>query len=106
VAVERDALSTRLVVRDSGPGIAPEMLPHIFDKFFQRSSGGQRDPASHGLGLGLCRWIAEAHGGRIDVQSVLGHGTTFLVRLPLASGPDPDLQQPWTPITNRTSARA
>src|SRR6266487_2471373 len=73
-----------LTVADSGIGIAPGDLPHIFDRFWRADSArtrtGERPGA--GLGLAICKWIAEAHGGRIDVVSRPGRGTTFTVTLP------------------------
>ena len=71
-------------VADTGIGIAPGDLPHIFDRFYRadtaRTRTGERPGA--GLGLAICKWIAEAHGGTIDVQSRAGRGTTFTVTLP------------------------
>jgi heavy metal sensor kinase len=75
-----------LAVSDTGIGIAPGDLPHIFDRFYRadiaRTRTGER--AGAGLGLAICRWIAEAHGGTIEVQSRPGRGTTFTVILPRA----------------------
>ncbi len=65
-----------IVVRDTGPGIAPSDLPRIFD------AGFSTRPGSSGLGLAVCRRIAEQHGGSIVAQSRPGHGATFRVRLP------------------------
>lgn len=74
-----------ITVRDTGIGIAPGDLPHIFDRFWRadpaRSRTGSRPGA--GLGLAISRWIAEAHGGTIEVQSRPGRGTTFTVKLPM-----------------------
>jgi two-component system OmpR family sensor kinase len=71
-------------VSDSGIGIAPGDLPHIFDRFWRadpaRSRTGERPGV--GLGLAITKWIAEAHGGSITVQSRPGRGSTFTVRLP------------------------
>jgi len=70
-------------VSDTGIGIATGDLPHVFDRFWRADSArsrGQRPGA--GLGLAICRWIAEAHGGSIEVQSRRGEGTTFTVTLP------------------------
>jgi two-component system OmpR family sensor kinase len=71
-------------VSDTGIGIAPGDLPYIFDRFWRadpaRSRTGDRPGA--GLGLAISRWIAEAHGGTIEVQSRPGRGTTFTVTLP------------------------
>jgi signal transduction histidine kinase len=73
-----------LTVSDTGIGIAPGDLPHIFDRFWRadpaRSRTGER--AGTGLGLAITKWIAEAHGGTITVQSRPGRGTLFTVRLP------------------------
>jgi len=74
-------------VKDAGMGIAPGDLPHIFERFWRadpaRSRTGSRPGA--GLGLAISRWIAEAHGGKIEVQSRPGRGTTFTVTLPRGS---------------------
>ena len=73
-----------LTVRDTGIGIAPGDLPHIFERFWRadpaRSRTGER-PGT-GLGLAITKWIAEAHGGSITVQSRPGRGTIFTVHLP------------------------
>jgi heavy metal sensor kinase len=73
-----------LSVADTGIGIAPGDLPHIFDRFWRADSARTRTGERSGVGLGLaiCKWIAEAHGGRIDVVSRPGRGTTFTVTLP------------------------
>jgi heavy metal sensor kinase len=71
-----------LSVRDTGPGIPAEHLPHIFDRFYRVDSGRSRDQGGSGLGLNIARWIAESHGGQISVASAVGKGTTFTVRLP------------------------
>lgn len=82
-----------VTVRDTGIGIAPGDLPHVFDRFWRadqaRSRTGERPGA--GLGLAISKWIAEAHGGSIGVESRPGRGTTFTVRLPAAGGvPSPN----------------
>jgi len=73
-----------LVVRDTGIGIAPGDLPNIFDRFWRGDPARSRAGLTSGTGLGLAiaRWIAEAHGGRIEVLSRPGRGTTFTVTLP------------------------
>jgi signal transduction histidine kinase len=80
---ERDT-GVSLTVRDTGIGIAPGDLPHIFERFWRadpaRSRTGER-PGT-GLGLAITKWIAEAHGGSITVQSRPGRGTIFTVHLP------------------------
>jgi two-component system, OmpR family, sensor kinase len=72
-------------VRDTGVGIAPGDLPHIFDRFWRADVARARTGARSGVGLGLAigKWIAEAHGGTISVGSRPGKGTTFTVRLPM-----------------------
>src|SRR5438034_757461 len=73
-----------LSVADTGIGIAPGDVPHIFDRFWRADSARTRTGERPGAGLGLAisKWIAEAHGGRIDVVSRPGRGTTFTVTLP------------------------
>ncbi|MGH7527600.1 MAG: sensor histidine kinase [Gemmatimonadales bacterium] len=82
LAKEDDAVV--LTVRDTGIGIAPGDLPHIFDRFWRADPARSRTGARPGTGLGLAitKWIAEAHGGSITVQSRPGRGTLFTVRLP------------------------
>jgi len=75
-----------LTVQDNGPGIPSGELSKIFEKFFSRHSKSD-GTASTGLGLGLCRWIAEVHRGRIDVSSSPGKGALFTVLLPAAQPP-------------------
>jgi PAS domain S-box-containing protein len=72
----------RFMVRDSGPGIAPDQLPRLFDRFWQ-AERGQRGGA--GLGLAIAKGIVEAHGGTLEVESALGRGSTFWFSLPVAT---------------------
>jgi signal transduction histidine kinase len=78
-----------LVVSDSGIGIAPGDLPHIFDRFWRADPARSRtgDRPGVGLGLAITKWIAEAHGGSITVQSRPGRGSVFTVRLPRNGAP-------------------
>ena len=80
VRVDREGNHARLTVKDTGSGIPSEELPKIFDRFFTRASGPSK---STGLGLGLCRWIAEAHQGQIAVDIPHQGGAAFTVFLPL-----------------------
>jgi signal transduction histidine kinase len=68
-----------LRVSDTGPGIAPEDLPHIFERFYQ--ADGSRSQEGHGLGLAISRSIAEVHGWRIRAESRPAHGATLTVHL-------------------------
>ncbi len=71
-----------LRVRDTGPGIAAEDIPYVFDRFYRADKARSRAAGGVGLGLAISRWIAEAHGGSIHVVSTLGEGSTFTVSLP------------------------
>ncbi len=82
VEVARDPEGVALVVTDRGIGIAPEDVPHVFERFFR--ARGARRPEGLGLGLYITRLLVQAHGGRIDVSSQLGQGSTFRVVLPAA----------------------
>jgi signal transduction histidine kinase len=70
-----------LEVRDEGEGIAPEILPHIFDPFYRGDAGRSREKGHHGLGLSIARRAVEQMGGQISASSVPGEGATFFVRL-------------------------
>jgi len=72
-----------LWVRDTGIGIASEHLPHLFDRFYRVDKARSRAEGGSGLGLAISRWIAEAHGGSISVESAPGKGSTFAVTLPI-----------------------
>jgi two-component system sensor histidine kinase BaeS len=72
-------------VTDTGPGIAGEHLPRIFDRFYRIDQSRNQSGGGAGLGLSISRWIAEAHGGTLTAESTPGRGSTFTVRLPLNS---------------------
>jgi len=76
----------RVVVADSGVGIAPEKLPTLFEKFTQADNSATRRFGGTGLGLAICRELTQMMGGSIDVSTREGHGSTFTVELPLARG--------------------
>ncbi len=77
-----------LVVEDTGPGISSGDMLRIFDRFFTRKPSNQNTESdSTGLGLGICRWIAEAHHGRIEATNSIGKGAKFMVWLPLFTPP-------------------
>ena len=73
-------------VRDTGPGIPPEHLPRIFERFYRVDQGRSRELGGTGLGLSIVRHVAELHGGRVSVESELGRGSTFRVELPMGGG--------------------
>jgi len=71
-------------VRDTGVGITPDALPHVFERFYRGDRARARDPGGTGLGLPIARWVAEQHGGTLELDSELGRGTTARIRLPIA----------------------
>lgn len=74
-----------LIVRDNGSGIDAKSLPHIFDAFYSTKSGpDESGKGGTGLGLAACKEIIDAHQGRIRVESTVGRGTAFIIRLPIA----------------------
>ena len=82
----------RVAVTDTGMGIPPDALPHLFERFYRADSARSRETQGAGLGLALAKWIAERHSGTIDVKSRPGEGSTFTVSLPASSdrGNKPD----------------
>src|SRR5262245_3903223 len=84
-----------ITVADTGRGIPPEDMPHIFERFFRRSAKtADRTAAGFGLGLSIVKWIVDSHGGRIEAKSEVGKGTEFTVRLPLLdSGSAPSVSE-------------
>ncbi|MES2660552.1 MAG: HAMP domain-containing sensor histidine kinase [Verrucomicrobiota bacterium] len=83
--------SAKLTVRDNGPGISTDHLPHLFERFYRADSSRNRATGGAGLGLAICKRIAEAHGGRISVESIVGKGSTFILAIPQAPSPTPPL---------------
>ncbi len=71
-------------IRDSGIGIAATDIPHIFERFYQADPSRSRENGGRGLGLAIGRWIAQTHGGDISVESRVGEGSSFKIRLPLS----------------------
>ena len=87
VRLAREDAHTVLTVVDDGPGIAPDLLPHVFERFARGSASRSRHDGSTGLGLAIVDAVVAAHGGTVSVDSVPGR-TTFTVALPagLATG--------------------
>ena len=83
VTLDADHKYFYLKVMDSGIGIPEEDVDHIFDRFFRVDKARSREVGGTGLGLAITKSIVQMHGGIIDVESVLGEGTTFAMRIPL-----------------------
>ena len=83
VAVAASGGEVRVTVEDTGPGIAPDQLPHIFERFYRGDPARARADGA-GLGLAIARWIADAHGARIDIASEGGRGTRVVLVFPPA----------------------
>jgi two-component system OmpR family sensor kinase len=75
--------AVEMTVEDTGLGISPEDLPHVFERFYRADPARSRDPGGTGLGLPIARWIARQHGGDVVLTSQTGRGTTARVELPL-----------------------
>jgi signal transduction histidine kinase len=86
LAARRDAQEVLISVADTGAGIAPEDLPHVFERFWRADKVRSREGGGAGLGLAIARQIAELHGARLDVGSEPGRGSIFSVRLPNPPG--------------------
>jgi two-component system phosphate regulon sensor histidine kinase PhoR len=80
---EKDRGEVVISVRDEGQGIEPEHLPRLFERFYRVDKARSRNLGGTGLGLAIVKHIAQAHGGEISVESTLGSGSTFYLRLPL-----------------------
>ncbi|MEF2279532.1 HAMP domain-containing sensor histidine kinase [Deinococcus sp. YIM 134068] len=87
---QEDGREVRLSVRDDGPGIAPEHLARLFDRFYRVEDSRSRDQGGAGLGLSIAKGIVDAHGGRIWLESEVGKGTTAHVQLPVGDLPELD----------------
>ena len=85
VWIERDGDDAVLTVRDAGPGLDPELASKVFERFVRADGSRSRDAGGSGLGLSIAHAIVGAHGGSIAVESALGEGTSFALRLPLAA---------------------
>lgn len=84
VSLAKVSDQARIIVRDTGPGIPAEDIPHIFERFYRAEKSRTRSKTSgFGLGLSISHWIVEHHKGRIEVESKEGKGTTFAIWLPL-----------------------
>ena len=84
VQTAADGNNALITVHDTGIGIREESLPHVFERFYRADDARNRESGGSGLGLAIARELVSQHGGKIDVESAKGVGTTFIVRLPLA----------------------
>jgi two-component system phosphate regulon sensor histidine kinase PhoR len=82
-AIDGGTPAVRIEVADSGPGIAPEHLPRLFERFYRVDKARSRGEGGTGLGLAICKHIALVHGGNAEVESVVGKGSTFSIVFPI-----------------------
>ncbi|NOS35439.1 MAG: two-component sensor histidine kinase, partial [Deltaproteobacteria bacterium] len=88
VSLKSEGDSAVVMVSDTGVGIGAEDIPHLFDRFYRVDKARTREAGGAGLGLSICKNIVEAHGGRIEVRSEPGEGSTFSVYLPIVESVD------------------
>ncbi len=86
VTLTEDRTRIRMTIADTGVGISPEFLPHLFDEFKQESTGEARSHEGSGLGLAITKQLIEMQGGRISVESEKGVGTQFSIWFPVVAG--------------------
>jgi len=82
VGVARERHEVKLEILDDGPGIPPDAIPHLFDRFYRVDGARSGRGNGSGLGLAIVRWIVQQHGGSVAVESRVGEGTVFTVTLP------------------------
>jgi two-component system, OmpR family, sensor kinase len=83
VIVRQEGETVVITVTDRGPGLAPDEAARVFERFYRADRSRSRAHGGTGLGLGIVAAIVAAHGGRVTVSSEPGHGSTFVVRLPV-----------------------
>jgi signal transduction histidine kinase len=99
VRLAREGDQVKFIVEDTGVGIAPDHLPHIFDRLYRVPSA---DPEKGlGLGLSFVAWIVKAHGGTVDVTSELQKGTRFIVTLPVGPAAPAPAETPAASVTEQ-----
>ena len=84
VSLASRAADVAVRIADTGSGIAPEVMPHLFERFYRGDKARSRQDGGFGLGLAIVKWIAESHQGKVEVASTPGAGSTFTVTLPRA----------------------
>ncbi|MDP3089857.1 MAG: ATP-binding protein [Nitrospira sp.] len=87
VTLAATASIVRITVSDTGPGIAPELLPHLFEPFYRADRARAKEDGGTGLGLAIVKEIVEAHGGEVRVESEVGKGAVFTLLLPVIGCP-------------------
>ncbi len=102
LTVQQEGDEAVLRVRDTGVGIAPELLPRIFDLFTQAERSLDRSQGGLGIGLALVQRLVEMHGGTVAASSALGQGSEFVVRLPVVPPPAPQPPSPPTETAEPT----
>ncbi|HET9017819.1 MAG TPA: ATP-binding protein [Thermomicrobiaceae bacterium] len=102
LSVRELGVEAEIAVRDNGPGIPPEQLPRVFDRFYRGDVARTHGNLGAGLGLAIARWIVDCHRGSIRAESAPGEGTTVIVRLPL----DATANRPAPPSMRREVAAA
>jgi PAS domain S-box-containing protein len=106
VRMSRLDFSLQISVSDTGEGITPEFLPHVFDRFRQQDASTMRRHQGLGLGLAIVKQLVELHGGSVEAQSEgIGKGSTFVVSLPVSASfpPEPVRVDPVTPVKHEES---
>jgi two-component system phosphate regulon sensor histidine kinase PhoR len=89
VTARLDDRDVEVAVADNGPGIPPEDIPHIFERFYRVDKGRSREKGGTGLGLSIVKHIVHLHQGRVWVESALEKGTTFRFRVPVGVASPP-----------------
>jgi two-component system phosphate regulon sensor histidine kinase PhoR len=84
VRAATEATKLRISVEDDGPGIEASHLPRLFERFYRVDAGRSRELGGTGLGLSIVKHLVEAMGGKVEVDSLPGRGTTFAFTLPRA----------------------
>ena len=102
LTLQQEGEEAVLRVRDTGVGIAPELLPRIFDLFTQAERSLDRSQGGLGIGLALVQRLVEMHGGTVAASSALGQGSEFVVRLPVVPPPEPQPPSPPTETAEPT----
>jgi two-component system, OmpR family, sensor kinase len=97
LSLEKDEEWVRIAVRDTGIGIAPEHISHLFDRFYRVDKARARDAGGAGLGLSIAKSVVDAHNGRITVESQAGKGSKFTIWLPLTLNGQPKRGGPARP---------